>query len=86
VGYNCKSGNSACEDVVKKLTDMVNDRIDNHSDRVVMAHDSDLIENTIGASSWTRVLNETIDNFNISDFEKFISKNSCRFNPESFPC
>jgi hypothetical protein len=86
VGYNCKSGDSACEDIVKKLTDMVNDRIDNHSDRVVMAHDSDLPENSFGTSSWTRVLNQTVENFNISDFEKFIAKNSCRYNPESFPC
>jgi hypothetical protein len=86
VGYNCKSGDTACETAVKQLTDMVNDRIDNHSDRVIMAKDSDLPENSIGISSWTRVLNETVDNFNVSDFEKFIGRNSCRFNPESFPC
>lgn len=82
LGYNCKAGDAACDDVVKQLTDLVNDRIDNHSDRVVMAHDSDLPEGTMGISSWTRVLDQKYQDFNKADFERFIGTNSCRFDPE----
>ncbi len=84
VGYNCADGDNACADVVKQLTDVVNDRIDNHDDRVVMAHDGDLPVGQIALDSWTRV-----DRFNYQDFAKdratrFISTNSCRVDPENF--
>ncbi len=88
VGWNCKSGDTACTDVVQKLKDLVNDRISNYSNRVVMAHDSDLPEGTIGVSSWTRVLD-----FPASEWaqqkalvQKFIATNSCRVNWEPGFC
>lgn len=84
VGYHCKSGDTACEDVVQQLKDLVNDRIDNHDNRVVMANDSDLPEGTMGISSWTRVLDVKYQDFVKADFERFIDKNSCRFDPEKF--
>jgi hypothetical protein len=83
VGYHCADGDSACDDAVQKVKDIVNRRIDNNDDRVVMARDSDLPAGTIGMSSWTRALQ-----INYQDYEKtvenFISKNSCRFDPEGF--
>ncbi len=82
VGYNCKSGDSACDDGVKQLTDLVNARIDNHNDRVVMSRDTDLPENTIGMSSWTRALDMSVADFDKNAVERFINVNSCRFDPE----
>ena len=86
VGWNCKSGDTACTDAALKLKDLVNGRIDNHDNRVAMAHDNDLPEGTFGLSSWTRVLD-----FSYTDWdqqkelaEKFLHTNSCRFDPENF--
>ncbi|MBF6599653.1 MAG: DUF3105 domain-containing protein [Dehalococcoidia bacterium] len=78
VGWNCAQGDQACADVVKQLEKVVNNRIDVKRNRVVMAHDNDLIAGTIGMSAWTRVLN-----FNYKDYKKqtvtdFIGTNSCR--------
>lgn len=84
LGYNCEEGDQACADVVQQLTDLVNDRIDNFDDRVVMGNDPDLPEGTIGVVSWTRALNMTVDEFDIDAVEKFISTHSCRFDPEGF--
>jgi len=82
VGYNCKAGDSACDDVVKQLTDLVNRRIDNYDDRVTMAHDGDLVEGTIGLASWTRVYVFNYQDYSKGEVERFIAKNSCRYNPE----
>jgi hypothetical protein len=84
VGYHCDDGDAACEDVVDEVTRIVNDRIDNHNDRVVMARDSDLPPGMIGVVSWTR-----IDVFDYGDFTedrvvRFIDAHSCRFDPEGF--
>lgn len=84
VGYNCEGADSACADAVKELEDLVNDRIDNHDDRVIMANDSDLVEGTIALASWTRV-----DAFPYADFTKdraeaFIEAHSCRIDWENF--
>ena len=84
LGYNCKPGDSACDDVVTQITDLVNSRIDNNDDRVTMAHDSDLVEGTIGLSSWTRVYVFNYQDYNKDEVERFIAKNSCRFDPEGF--
>lgn len=84
VGYNCADGDSACADVVKQLTDLVNDRISNHNDRVVMARDPDLVVGTIGMSSWTRVLVLNYQDYNKDEVQKFISVNSCRVDWEGF--
>ena len=86
VGWNCASGDSACMDAVQKAKDLVNDRIDNHDNRVVLAHDNDLPEGTIGMSSWTRAFDFPASDWdkNKSEAEKFISVNSCRFDPEGF--
>jgi hypothetical protein len=86
LGYNCKDGDSACQDVVQQLTDLANDRIDNHHDRVVMARDPDLVEGTIGMSSWTRELTIATTDWDArkGDVTAFISKNSCRVDLEGF--
>jgi Protein of unknown function (DUF3105) len=86
VGWNCQSDDTACADAVQKLKDVVNDRIDNHGNRVVMAHDNDLPLGTFGISAWTRVLDFPASEWdqNKSLAEKFIATNSCRFDPEGF--
>ncbi len=86
VGWNCKSGDTACTDAVQKLKDLANNRIDNHDNRIVLAHDRDLPEGTIGMSSWTRVLNFPASEWDQQKdlAEKFMAKNSCRFDPEGF--
>jgi hypothetical protein len=86
VGYNCKDGDAACQDVVQKLTDLVNDRINNHKNLVVMARDPDLVEGTIGMSSWTRVLTIQYTDWDArkGDVTDFMAKNSCRVDFEGF--
>ena len=84
VGYNCEDGNQECRDIVQELTDLVNSRIDNNDDRVVMANDPDLPENSIGLSSWTRVLNMPISEWDKGEVEDFIGTHSCRYDPEEF--
>jgi Protein of unknown function (DUF3105) len=86
VGWDCTSGDTPCTEAVQKLKDLVNDRISNHDNRVVMAHDNDLPEGTIGMSAWTRVLDFPASDWdqNKSLAEKFLGTNSCRFDPEGF--
>lgn len=86
VGYNCADGDTACQDVVKKLADIVNARIDrnDHSSRVVMARDPDLVVGTMGMSSWTRVLTMTYQEFDGGKVDDFIAQNACRVDWESF--
>jgi hypothetical protein len=84
VGYNCAASDQACLDVVEQLKDLVNDRIDNNNDRVVMAHYLDLPEGEIGVSSWTRALNMKAAEYDQNAVEDFIGTHSCRFDPEGF--
>ena len=86
VGWNCADGDTACTDVIQKLKDLVNDRIDNHDNRVVMARDADLPFGTIGVASWTRVLNLPYADYDSKkgEIQDFIATNSCRFDPEGF--
>ncbi len=86
VGYHCKDGDGACDDAVQKLGDLVNGRIDNHDNRVVMSRDPDLPEGTIGLSSWTRVLDVNYQDFDAmkGEIDRFIGKNSCRVDFEGF--
>ena len=86
VGYHCADGDEACLAVVEEVKDLVNSRIDNNNDRVVMANDADLPEGEIGASSWTRVLNIKYQDYDKGALEDFIGTHACRFNPENFPC
>lgn len=84
VGYNCPEGDLACDDVVTQLADVVNNRIDNHDDRVTMMYFSDLPEGQIGLVSITRW-----DRFDYTEFEEdrvenFISDNACRYDTEGF--
>ena len=84
VGYNCPDGDQACDDVVAQLADVVNNRIDNHDDRVTMMYFSDLPEGQIGLVSITRW-----DRFDYSEFdedrvEDFIADNACRYDTEGF--
>lgn len=84
VGYNCEDGDTACSEVVQKLTDVVNNRIDNHNDRVVLSRDPDLPAGEIGLSSWTRVMNMKYQDYDEDAVEDFIGTHSCRFDPEGF--
>ena len=84
VGYNCAEGDEACAGVVEDLTDLVDDRIDNHNERVVMARFPDLPEGSIGLSSWTRVLNMPTDEYDEDAVRDFIDTHNCRFDPEGF--
>jgi hypothetical protein len=84
VGYHCTDGNEACLAIVADLEDLVNSRIDNNDNRVVMANSPDLPENSVGASSWTRVLNMSVEEWDEDLMEDFIGTHSCRFDPEGF--
>jgi hypothetical protein len=87
VGYHCADGDSDCQAVIDKLRDLVNDRIENHSNRVVMALDTDLPAGIIGISSWTRSEQLSYKDWDASakkEIDHFIDVNSCRFDPEGF--
>jgi len=84
VGYNCAEGDDACQEVVNELEDLVNDRIDNNDNRIVMANDSDLPEGTVAVASWTRVLRVPFADFDRGDFEEFFSVHNCRIDWENF--
>lgn len=84
VGYNCADGDVACEDVVSRLEDVANQRIDEFGDRVVMARDVELPLGTIGLSSWTRVMDFGYGDYDEDAVVAFISTHSCRYDPEGF--
>jgi hypothetical protein len=84
VGYHCADGDTACAEVVEEVKDVVNDRIDNHNDRVIMANDPDLPPGTFGVSSWTRVMNFAYGEYDEDALEDFIGTHACRFDPEGF--
>jgi hypothetical protein len=84
VGWNCADGDQACLDVVQQVEDLVNDRISNNDNRVAMSISRDLPLGTIGASSWTRSLNVTYQDYNEDELRDFIATHSCRFDPEGF--
>jgi hypothetical protein len=78
VGYNCPEGDDACQTVVDELERLVNDRIDNHDNRVVMSRDPDLPVGEIGLAAWQRW-----DRFAYTDYDEgrvadFIGTHSCR--------
>ena len=81
VGYNCASGDSACNSAVDKVKALVTDRLHNGK-RVVLAHDNDLLPGTIGMSSWTRVYDFKYQDYDAKEAQRFIDINSCRFDPE----
>jgi len=82
VGYNCPADDAECASAVEQVTSVVNKRIDNYGNRVVMAKDSDLPSGMIGLSSWTRV--DLMDHHEmVADrVTRFISKNACRVDME----
>ena len=84
IGWNCGAGDQACIDVVATMKRLVNDRIDTHDERIVMAHDRDLLEGTIGMAAWTRVENFGYGDYSDERVSRFTSKLSCRFDPEGF--
>jgi hypothetical protein len=84
VSYHCAEGDTACQDVVDQMTDLVNDRIDNHDDRVVLANDDDLPVGIIGLSSWTRWDQFPYGEYDEEYVERFIDVNACRFDPEGY--
>jgi hypothetical protein len=78
VGYNCAEGDVDCQSVVEDLERLVNDRIDNHDNRVVMARDPDLPVGEIGLAAWQRW-----DRFPYTEYDEgrasdFIGTHSCR--------
>jgi hypothetical protein len=84
VGWNCAEGDQACLDTVQQAEDLVNQRIDNNSDRVVMSINLDLPEGTIGLASWTRTMNFPYGEYNEDEVADFIGTHACRFDPEGF--
>ena len=84
VGYNCATGDTACTDVFNQLKTLVTDRLQNGGDRIVMAHDNDLVPGTIGMSSWTRVYDFKYQDYDAKEAQRFMDKNSCRYDPEGF--
>lgn len=82
VGYNCPPDDTECSTAVQRMADMVNKRIDNYNDRVVMARDRDLPMGQIAMSSMTRVANYEHHALNVKDVEQFIAKNECRVDSE----
>ncbi len=84
VGWNCKPGDAACLGVVKQVKSVVNDRINNDKNRVVMAHDADLPEGVIGMAAWSRVYDFSYHHYDKNAFVRFIARLSCRFDPEGF--
>jgi hypothetical protein len=83
IGYHCAEGDQACLDVVGELEGLVNDRIDNHNDRVQLANDPDLPVGEIGVAAWTRVMNFPYQDYEEGEVEDFIGTHSCRFDPEN---
>jgi hypothetical protein len=84
VGWNCAEGDQACLDTVQQVEDLVNQRIDNNDDRVVMSINKDLPEGTIGLASWTRTMVFPYAEYSEDAVRDFISTHSCRFDPEGF--
>lgn len=84
LGYNCADGDSACNDAVEQVKSLVKDRIESGGDRIVMAHDNDLVPGTIGMSSWTRVYAFRYQDYDAKETQRFLDKNSCRYDPEGF--
>lgn len=84
VGWNCEDGDQACLDVVQQVEDLVNDRIDNNDNRVVMSINQDLPIGTFAAASWTRVMTFPFSEYDENAVEDFIGTHSCRFDPEGF--
>lgn len=84
VGWNCAEGDQACLDIVQQVEDLVNQRIDNNDDRVVMSINKDLPEGTIALASWTRTMSFAYQEYNEDEVADFIGTHSCRFDPEGF--
>ena len=84
LGYNCASGDSACDGTVEEVKALVKDRLENGGDRIVMAHDNDLVPGTIGMSSWTRIYVFKYQDYDAKETQRFLDKNSCRYDPEGF--
>lgn len=83
-GYNCAEGDQACQQVVDELSDLVNQRIDNNDDRIVMARNPDLPVGEIGIASWTRVMNFRYQDYDEGEVRRYFDVNGCRFDPEGF--
>jgi hypothetical protein len=84
VGWNCAEGDQACLDTVQQVEDLVNQRIDNNDDRVVMSIYKDLPEGTIGLASWTRTMVFPYAEYVEDAVADFVGTHSCRFDPEGF--
>jgi len=86
VGYNCPEGNEECQSVVEELERLVNDRIDNHDDRVVLARDPDLPVGEIGMAAWQRWDRLPYTEYDEGRVADFIGTHSCRVKWEAGFC
>lgn len=84
VGYNCEAEDDACWQVIDDLEDVVNNRIDNYDNRVIMGYFSDLPPGEIGMSAWTRYDRFSYTEYDKKRVERFIAKHSCRYDEEGF--
>jgi len=84
LGYNCAPNDLSCDSVIQDITKLATDRLQNGGDRLVMAHDSDLVPGTVGMSSWTRVYIFKYQDYDAKEVQRFMDKNSCRYDPEGF--
>jgi hypothetical protein len=84
IGYHCAESDAECERVVAGLEGLVNERIDNFDERIVMAPDSDLLVGTIALAAWTRVDSFPVGDYTTERVTDFTSTHSCRFDPEGF--
>ncbi len=83
VGYNCDGTGGDCDAVVERIKSLVEDRLQS-GDRIVMAYDDDLVPDTIGLSSWTRVYVFKYEDYDAPETQRFMDVHSCRFDPEGF--
>lgn len=76
--YNCPDG---CESDVQQLTNIVNDAIDENRPTALAPFPS--MESRFAVIAWQRLL--TMDAIDQGELTNFISRLSCRYNPEGGP-
>lgn len=84
VGWNCPEIDAVCAERITALAVVLRDLIDNQDNRVVMAHDSDLLPGEIALAAWTRVDRFSYTLFVAGRVTKFVAAHSCRYDPEGF--
>ena len=75
--------NTSNQDVIKQLSDIVNENLDRRR-LVVMSQYTEMEPDTIALTGWTRLDKFAAGEFTKKRVQDFISENSKRFNPEGF--